>query len=340
MAEMERVIPAGMKESLERNRSKLNSIFEYHRSVNREPDYDDILSLFHRMISPVYEKGFVFSDDMLCSIFGTVLDLAAKGYIGKNRRFPDIEEKFFEMLNSFSQLFSTKKSFSVELLNALINLYSKTPDMLNAWCKKIQHLNCGADINDFKDKGIVLAWRYGLARFRNEAVEILNKLQKNELSLIFDSDICRDSEAEEIINSIKNNPWFNPCKSDEVNDPVFLYADGFTGFGGHFKSVPDVFSFEGELFAADGIDLYRIYADSFGVELLHETNLKPDTVSVNGAGMVYGITGAIVLGGKSYKLPEFSSGAIRSSASVGHTSAWTVQSSYKIFIAGISTGNG
>lgn len=334
------MIPAGMKEALERNRSKLNSIFEHHRSVNREHDHDDILSLFHRMISPVYEKGLTFSDEMLCRTFGVLLNLAARGYIGKSGRFPEIEEKFFEMLVSFCVLFSSHKNFSVELFNALINLYSKTPDVMNAWCEKIQHLNCGIDIDDFRRKGVVLAWRYGMARFRSEAVRILNNLNSDDLNLIFDTDISGESFTEEFIHSIINVPWFNPCKSNAANAPVFLYADGFTGFGGHFKSVPDVFSFDGELFAADGNDVYRIYADSFGVELVHEPALKPDKLSGNGAGMVYGITGTIVLGGKSYKLPEFSSGIIRSSASVGHTSAWTVQSSYKIFIAGISTGNG
>jgi len=340
MAEMERVIPAGMKDSLERNRSALNSIFEYHRSVNREPDHDDIISLFYRMISPVYEKGLTFSDEMLCSTFGVVLNLACKGYIGKNGRFPDVEDKYFKLLNCFCALFSANESFSVELLNALINLHSNSPDVLNAWCEKIQQMNCGIDMDDFRNKGVVLAWRCGMARFRSEAVGILNKVNRDDLNLIFDSAISGDSEIEEFIDSIKSDPWFNTCKSDEAGNPVFLYADGFTGFGGHFKSIPDVFSFEGELFAADGFDIYRIYADSFGVELVHEPDLKQEKVSGNGAGMVYGITGTIVLGGKSYQLPDFSSGIIRSSASVGHTSAWTVQNSYKIFIAGISTGNG
>lgn len=339
MAEMERVIPAGMKESLERNRSALNSLFEYHRSVSREPDYEDILSLFYRMISPVYDEGFTFTDEMLCGTFSTLLNMSSKGYIGKNGRFADVEEKFFQMLNCFCALFSTEKTFPVELFNVLINLYSKSPGMMTAWCEKIKHLDCESDIEAFRKKGFILAWRYGMARYRSESVKMIDSLKGEELGIIFDPDLLRKTGVEEFVSSIKKEPWFNSFTKNHGSGPVFLHADGFSGYGGHFKSVPDVFSSDGELFAADGNDIYRIYADSFGVELMHEPEFSRDTVSGNGAGMVYGITGKIVLNGKSYQLPDFSSGVIRSSASIGHTSAWTMQSSYKIFIAGISTGD-
>jgi len=336
---MERVMPAGMKESLERNRSALNSLFEYYRPVSREPDYDDVLSLFYSMILPVYTNGFIFSDDLLCGAFSTVLNLNSKGYIGREGRFKDVEKKFFTMLGIFAELFSSEKEFAAALFNALLNLYAKSPGAMDAWCEKIKLLNCVSDFEAFRKKGFILAWRYGMARYRSESVKMIESLKSDELCIIFDSDLLKKAGVEEFISSIKKDPWYNPFAMNHVGGPVFLHVDGFSGYGGHFNTVPDVFSFDGELFAADGNDIYRIYADSFGVELMHEPDLKPDKLSGDGAGMVYGITGKIVLNGKSYQLPDFSSGVIRSSASIGHTSAWTMQSSYKIFIAGISTGN-
>jgi hypothetical protein len=337
---MERVIPSGMRESLERNRSSLNSIFEYHRPVNSEPDYDDILSLFYRMILPVYEKGSGFTDDLLCGLFDTVLKLSGKGYIGKDGRFRDVEEKFFLMLNLFPELLAGEKNFTTALYNGLFNLYSKSKDAMDNWSDRMILLGCNKDFDAFKRNGFILAWRYGITRYRAASLEMLHSLKTDDIRIIFDMKNLTQPDLERFLSSLKNNPWAVCGEEKERSGPVFLFADGFTGYGGHFKSIPDVFSADGDLFAADGNDIYRIFADSFGVELLHEPDIPPGKASGNGAGMVYGITGKIVIDGKSYELPGFSSGNIRSSASVGHTSAWTLQSSYKIFIAGIRTVNG
>ncbi len=337
---MERVIPEGMRESLERNRSSLNSIFEYNRPANREPDYDDIFSLFYRMIIPVYEEGSGFTDDLLCGLFDTVLKLSGKGYIGKDGRFRAVEEKFFLMLRLFPGLLASEKNFISALYNGLFNLYSKSKDAMDNWSAKMILLRSNKDFDVFRRNGFILAWRYGITRYRMEALEMLHSLKNDDIRIIFDLENMTQPDIERFLLSLKNDPWVSCGDAEEKSGPVFLFADGFAGYGGHFKSIPDVFSSDGELFAADGTDIYRIFADSFGVELVHEPDISPGRGSGNGAGTVYGMTGKIVIAGKSYQLPGFSAGSIRSSASVSHTSAWTLQSSYKIFIAGIRTGNG
>lgn len=333
-------MPAGMRESLERNRSALNSIFEYYRSVNRVPDYDDILSLFYRMVKPAYEQGIAFSDDLLCGLFNTVLKLSCKGYIGRDGRFSEVEEKFFLMINSFPGLLASEKKFTADLYNALFNLYSKSKDAMEKWSAKMILSNSEKNIDDFRRYGFILAWRCGIARYRSEALKLIDFLNKDEIKIIFDLENFTEVQIEKFIASIKKDPWVDAGGTKDERVPVFLFTDGFSGYGGHFKSIPDVFSSDSDLFAEEGSNIYRIFADSFGVELVHEPDISFDKGSVSGAGMVYGITGQIVIGGKSYELPDFSSGKIRSSASVSHTSAWTLQNSYKIFIAGIRTDNG
>ncbi|HRX48230.1 MAG TPA: hypothetical protein P5120_11985 [Spirochaetota bacterium] len=337
---MEKIIPPGMRSSLERNRSAMNSIFEFHRSVNREPDYDDILLMFYRIISPVYERGREFADDLLCGIFDSVLKLCGKGYIGRGGRFPAVEDLFFTMLNSFGDLLTAQKDFPVVLFNALFNVYQKSEEAMKDWGDKMPLLSCSDDFESFRKKGFILAWRLGVARYRERALELIDSLSADDIRKIFEPENFNNDDTEEFISSLKINLWKNPGNISAEAKPVFLFTDGFRGYGGHFSNIPSVFSSDGELYAADGDAVFRIYADIFGVELVHEPEMVQVKKNRSDAGLVYGSTGEIILNGRSTPLPEFCRGDIRSSASAGQTIAWTVNSSYKIFIAGIVAGHG
>ncbi|HOP64571.1 MAG TPA: hypothetical protein PK358_08525 [Spirochaetota bacterium] len=332
---MERIIPPLLKESLERNRTALNSIYEYHRSVFREPDGEDILSLFHKIVLPLYERGMSPPDDVLCGIFTSVVALACRGYAGREGRYREVEKSLLLMLESFPELLYSEKGFVTLIFNVLFNIYVKGAPVMDMWRDRMLRLK-GGDADSFKKRGLVLAWRCGAARFRDEALSMLHLLGADEIKLIFDLD--ENSDTEKYIALLKRDPWFN--KAGEGGTPFFLHSGGFTGYGGEFRSIPDVFSSGGSLFATDAEGLYRIYADSFGVEIVHEREAVPVGSRKQGTGTVYGQSREIIFNGRSYPLPDSVEGNVRNSATAGNTVAWTEQNSYRVYIAGLEGNNG
>lgn len=334
---MERVISAEMRSSLERNRSMLNSLFEYHRSVNREPDHEDLLSLFLRMASPVYDRGPGMSDELFCSLFGTALTLTGKGFLGRDGRFRNLEEMLLRILDSYHLLLANYENFALHVFNALFNVNLKGGGAVQGWCDRMVML-AGDDMNKFMRNGFITAWRCGLARYRGEAMNMLDSLTCDEAGKIFNTEKISDAEMKAIISSIKKDPWFAPGSVQGQGGPVYLHAGGFSGYGGEFISLPYVFTRGGDLFATDRNSIFRIYPDVFGVELVQENEVRPEGELFARVGTVYGRNREIIHRGRSYPLPDFCDGDIRSAASCGSTVAWTMQNSYRIYIAGISSG--
>ncbi len=329
---MERVIPEEMRRAVERNRSALNGLFDYHRSVHREPDHADIMDLFYRMASPLFVKGISPPDDLLCGIFSAVLTLAGKGYIGNSGRYREVEEFFFSMLEAFPSLLATEKNFAVSLFNALFNVYLKSRKVMTEWCEKMISFTGYIDYGTFRGTGFVLAWRCGMARYREQAVETAGTLGDDAVRAIFD--LNKSNDIREFVSLIKYDPWFTFPAASAGRGPVFVPADGFSGYGGHFKRIPSVFTVDDILFASDGNGVYRIYADTFGVELVNEPGMDPFKSTGAKPGIVYGKTGEIIINGKSYPLPDYCRGDVLSAASSGGTVAWTMTGSYRIYIAG------
>lgn len=329
---MERVISQEMRAAIERNRSALNGLFDYHRSVHREPDHDDIMDLFYRMASPLYGKGIYPHDDILCGIFSNVLTLAGKGYIGNSGRYREVENLFFRMLESFPYLLGTDKNFAVVLFNALFNIYQKSGKAMNEWCEKMIASGVDMDYETFRRTGFVLAWRYGMSRFREEAAEAAGSLDDEAVRRILDLD--KSTDTREFVSKIKCDPWFKLPAAGADREPVFAAADGFSGYGGHFRQIPSVFAADDILFATDGNGVFRIYADIFGVELVYEPGIESGTGKTSQPGIVYGKTCEIIINGKSYPLPDYCRGDVWSVAAAGNTVAWTMSNSYRIYIAG------
>jgi len=329
---MERVISASLKDALEQNRSALNTLFEYRSSVSSGSDIDDIQSMFYRMIAPVYQNGFNISDDMLCGIFGDLLTLAGRGYIGKGGRYSSIDTAFFRLLEAYPQLLSKERHFALSLFNALYNIYLKGVTPMNAWCDRMILFAGEKDYKSFMRRGFILSWRFGMARFREPAVDEAGRLGADEIRIIFDLE--KEIDPGEFISSIRKDPWCKSPGADRETGPMFQYSGGFSGYSGRFRSVPGVFAIDDSIFASDGGDVYRIYADTYGVELVREPEADSGCGAVSKPGTVYGKTSEIIRNGKSYPLPDWCAGDVRSTASAGSTVAWTMVNSYRVYIAG------
>lgn len=323
-----------MKESLRRLRPELNSMYEYFRSVNHEPDADDITGIFCDAVLPLYEKNVSIGDDVLRSIFSEVLNLAGRAFIGRHGRFNMLESELMRVIHYYDDLLACHKGFITSVFNAIHNIYVNDASGVRRWSEAMLKVRNTVDADSFKRMGLVNAWRCGLARFREEALSVAGLFEDKLLNEVFGTDRL---SGRDMLSFMKQDPWFDHVHKD--NSPVFLYTNGHRAVGGDFTGVPKVYSSGGVLYAGDGQSVFRIYADCFGIESVHEPESVPGKNENDPSEDVKYSDGKIRMGNTEFMLPDVCSGDVKSLAAAGNTVAWTMMNSYKIYIAGLKVAD-
>ena len=343
MAEMERVISGNFEESLEKNRAALNSIFDYFNSADGRIESSDILDIFTMIMNPLFDEGFSVSDKTVISTFKSLLKLISKGLIGKNGRFRHLEKQLFLITANRKKLFSEHGGlFILNVFNALLNLTSKNIRETDTWISTLCSIDPDTDLETFRKTGFILAWKLGAASGREKAAELIASLDNRILMKIFNITDIDDSAATELREIIINKPWMNPVSVFNRNsmiEPCFKTAGGFSGFGKEFRSPPSAALIDDLIYATDGTEVYRLHADYYGIELVRDNDISPESIRPGGVINRYVKDGKFHFRNKSYTLPVGWKEGITSIAVSSHSIAWTLRDSYKLYIAGIRDNN-
>jgi hypothetical protein len=340
MAEMETVIinPEFVK-SLEKNRSILNSAFEYYNSGMNRIESSDIFNVFTRIMNPLYDNGPAVPDKISVSIFITLLNLISKKLIGSNCRDREQEILLFAMTDRFKNLLAEHGgSFLINILNALINLTSKKNISVRRWASLLLSLPADTDLDGFRKYGFIAAWICGAAAAGERSASLIRTADPSVLKILFNIADNENINPENIADTMFKNPWENPISaSREKNDlsPVFKTAGGFRGYGFEFRSLPLVVSIDECFYAADGSDVFRLYGDYFGIELVREKNINQESIHPGGVINRFVKGRTFTFDNKSHPLPAQWKTGVTSIAFNKNTVVWTLNDSYKLYIAGI-----
>ena len=155
--------------------------------------------------------------------------------------------------------------------NAVYNLEQESSVDTSKWAEQVEKITglC-SDAGQFLDAGKVLAWRCGMAHYRNSAIKLLDNLPEKLILEIIG--LSRDSSGvtkADVIQSLED-PWITPKKigsGHKKSLKIVAKAGGFRGFGGPFVTPPQVASTPERLYAFDNECCYSIFADSFGVTM-------------------------------------------------------------------------
>lgn len=327
-----------MEDFLRRNRPELNSMYESFCSMNRGGGAQDVPDLFRMAVAPLYEKDNPPRDEIVRGIFGEVLNLACRGFIGRYGRSGNADECMFRIMRCHENLLVSQSGFMTSVFNALYNICVKGGSFMELWSDFMTSGWRAGDAGEFRKAGFTAAWRCGLARCRDEALNAAELISVDLFNEIF-TPALPQYNMKELLSLMKADPWFNPALADG-GGPVSLYTDGHRGFGGSFAGIPAVYAHDGVLYAEDRGSVFRIYADCFGVEAVREPEPVPGMErNVPHDDLSY-IDGKFCYNDKMLDLPAYCRGEVMSFAAAGTTIAWTMNNSYKIYIAGLGGNHG
>ncbi len=330
--------------SLERNRQILNSAFEYYSSGDSTVDSSDVLNIFTDIVNPLFEDGFAVPDQIVISIFRSILKLTSRGLIGKKGRFQNLEKHLYSIAGYHKKLLSDNGGlFLINIYNALLNLHEKSILSIDKWVSAICSVSPDIDMETLRKTGFVLAWRSGAASGRENAAELIPLLDREILKNIFEIRDIDDSSVKKLYEAIINEPWIDPVSvalNKSESSPVLRTAGGFSGFGKEFRSIPAAAAIDDVIYVTDGTDVFRMYADYYGIELISDNEIKPESIRPGGVINRFVKEGNFILNNRGYPLPPEWKSGITSIAISRQSVVWTLRDSYKLYIAGLRGSNG
>ena len=225
--------------------------------------------------------------------------------------------------------------------NAILQLMEASGDV-DEWIRAMENAaEASSDLATLLSCGQVLAWRCGLAHYRDTALARAEGLPGELAAMVLG--VGDDDPLDALIERLRSDPWHRPGNGGETSHgPVLAHrVGGFRGFGGLFAQLPRVVAMDGHLVAVSGDRAWQVTADAFGCTIhqmgdaAHVAIDSEERVDLP-VGCRWTAQGLNAdLGQRRAQLDLGTEGAVRSSARVGSTLAVTTEATYDVLVVAL-----
>ena len=176
----------------------------------------------------------------------------------------------------------------------------------------------------------MLAWRAGLAHFRESALAVANALPADLAVLAVGG--AGDVSWAQLRERMQGNPWCDPGQS-EVSPQLRVAAKvgGFRGFGGLFPEPPKVAASEGQFLVRSRDQVWAVAADHFGATFHRATVEEFEAAPRTGPPKGIHIERDRISHGRAF-VPLEAYGALTSDAATEHTLALTADCTHAVIL--------
>jgi hypothetical protein len=252
---------------LARDRELFNHKFVEAR--RRRPDLDAgaFGALLSSAAAPVVESAAAIApdraDEVAHAAYDAALTLIGERLAGPGGRHPILEELWIRLLPKLASLVADQPARVIaSLTNAAFNLASTPgarPAELVAGLEQVAPLL--ASVGDLLRAGELVAWRAGLAHFRERALEAGDRLPAQVASALLGAPRL---EWSALRARLASDAWYDPAAPEAPRPRIVRSVGGFRGFGGGFLRPPRVFAVDGQLAVSSNGECWFLTADSFG----------------------------------------------------------------------------
>jgi hypothetical protein len=253
--------------ALERRRERYNALFTAARMHHPRIDGDAFLGHLRDTVAPIVAAVHALDpcavDDVTDALYAFSLELHGRQLLSRGPLLT-IWQDLLPALARF--LCENPTRLLIALTNASHNL-EREHLKVSRWASDLRDIAplC-ENIDELLATGQVLAWRVGMAHWRDSALEIWSGLREVLQNATL---LERDKSPEELRRRLANR-WHDPALGpppDPSPDGLRLVArtGGFIGLGGPFRTPPRVVAVDDALFAWSEGTTSTIHADVFGV---------------------------------------------------------------------------
>ncbi|MCI0486287.1 MAG: hypothetical protein L0229_06770 [Blastocatellia bacterium] len=339
---MEKLIEGALAEALKRNRDRFNTKYALARRSVPALLPEAFAEHLRSTVSPIADvvgSHFVDCvDAVVDALYDLSLELVGKGFLGEQTRYPALLDGWRKLLVAVPHfLVSDPALVCGSVSNALYNLSTTAGARPGEWIKGMIQMGwiC-SDAASFLEAGKVIAWRSGMAHYREGALEACRKLDPDVARAALGvMDVKSAAPIDVILDRMARDPWQHPATVDHGMGrkkvlKIVSRAGAFRGFGGLFPAPPRVAVRGGEFLVFDNETWWTLTADLFG-STLHRVGPKiPGLKNEINPAFKIDSSGRVLKESEGARFPALSKSS--SSASNETTLAVTVPLSHSVYL--------
>jgi len=286
MTDQQATISVALAEVLATHRSQLNAHVAEAR--HRYPAFDTAaFSAFLKtgldsIAQSVSELAPERTVPVVLAAYDIALELVAQELAGSAARNSLIERLWVSVAPRYARLISQDPINVLGLLSNAVLHVSNTPearveDWLFGMSTMAEHVD---SINNLRSVGQVMAWRAGLAHFREGALHCADAMPEAMALRAVGADGAQTWQ--EVRDKFRSDPWWSPDAKRQEISRAGIDVGQFTGFGGTFAQPPEVRA-AANGFLVKSLSRYSfLVADAYGSLLLPATSEEFASVGKSG----------------------------------------------------------
>lgn len=307
---------AYFEQELAHRRERYNAAYAMARRLRPRLDGEQFLHNLRTLVAPILaELDAGAGVPLVEPLYDLCLELTGADLFGRS---PAVSEVWRRLLpQAGAVLAESPRRLAAALTNAAYNMEREDLVHLDAWFSKMEScrgLCSGAE--EWLQVGQVLAWRYGMAHFRESAIAVGQSLPSElrySLAPNWDSEV--------------RDPWHS-LRAAYQKPGVVRRLGSFQGFGGKFRQPPWVaYAGDGRFLVEDGTESWLLNADAYGATLKRGTG---ELIEDERSEVVVHPDGRVNWSGHSLELPELS--PVKSQATSHDILAVTSELSHHVFL--------
>lgn len=203
------------------------------------------------------------------ALYDLALDLTGQGLLGNGARYGLMNVAWTTVLPKLARPIAEQPQRVVSAVsNGLYNLLQTPGAQAQTWLTGIEKLaTINMPLDAFLQSGQVLAWRCGMAHYRDSALALCQQLPESAIQIVLS--LPPHANTKSVLAQLMGNPWFRPDRPTPTSKSLRVVArvGTFRGFGGVFMAPPAITITQGQFTLKDGDQTWLLTADAFGATL-------------------------------------------------------------------------
>ncbi len=228
---------------------------------------------------------------VVVAAFDIALELVAQGLAGPGARSDALDRAWLALAPGLAPRIAADP-FEVlgTLSNAIVHLGGVPGARVDAWIAGMAALASHADSNaSLRALGQVLAWRAGLAHFRDGALACADALPAATALLAVGA--APAAQWPQVRDALRADPWWSPDPARREAVQRGIAFGSFSGFGGRFAAPPEVRADSLGLLVRSADRTFLLRADACGAVLLPADAAEFDQAASTLAGPPFRLDG-------------------------------------------------
>lgn len=328
---------------LESRRERYNSLFALLRHGHRRVTAEAFGDLLQRRVLPLAEAAARIDGDglekVMDALYETALDLLAHGILGPVGRGPVVDELWGDpLIRLMHWILRSPRELLASLSNAVWTLSLEREALARSWMDELLRLapRCSSS-RTLLDLGQVLAWRLGMAHWRETALDAWDRLPDDlAMDCLLGTEDRGETSRGRVARALRHDRWWVPGSAVEEG-PRLLFVGrlgGFEGFGGAFLTPPELLVSAGRIHAFDDFCCFGIHGDGYGLLLRRLGGDLPDAEEPTATRFSVETVGEISWGEQTLSVPDLP--PVSSHVELGNVLAVSSKESHWIWLFAVA----